>query len=83
MTDAKPHVLTIEESDYYGPDLKLELDCGKQPLAYISMSASIYGVESSVHMSLGCDQAEEVIVALRGFIDRNKAWKEEIRSRGQ
>lgn len=83
MSDEKEHVLIIEESEYYGPDLKLELDCSNQPLGRIVMSGLIHGVEASVEMSFGREQAEQIIAELQGFIDRQEAWKQEIRSRGR
>lgn len=74
MSDEKPHVLTFESGDYYGPDLKLTIECIECAVSF-SISGDGSGVSASVTYSLFmAGEVEKVI-------DELTAWRERERER--
>jgi len=69
------HILTFESSDYYGPDLKLEINCSNAGAVSFSIEGEGSGMQASVLYSLfETDQVDKVISEL-------SAWRERYRER--
>jgi hypothetical protein len=73
MSDEKPeHVLTFESSDYYGPELKLTIDCSQSQVDF-TIEGEGSGVLASVRYSLiGYAEVEQVIAALTAWRERQR-----------
>lgn len=71
MDEKKEHVLTFESDDYYGPTMKLEVNCASKGAVDFTINGDASGITASLSYTLYDDDAvEKVIAELSAWIDR-------------
>lgn len=73
MSDEKEHVVKFEQDDYYGPNMKLELDCSNPGAVIFKIEGHISGISSELDYSLYMpDEVEKVIAELTAWCKRDR-----------